>query len=411
MKKYVFSVFKRNIPIFAISLAIITSIFLTLFTSSPLSITTSMNTPIVPEYTEVEITYMVTIAIVSFIPMIIFTWILPIFANTNRYSIRSADLFYQRANKRNVRFITNLVILIGFLACFTFAFIIGSLLFSLKYIPNLSREAKIISEGSYYKITYYPVYQFYYLIPLYLALVISGINNYFVSYFLVTRANNALNSIILLVLGHLILGLGIIMPFFIVDMFGYGVAPETYRPLIDSSILGGTRSASMIGVTSLVVALFPSLIVTGKLPDIDFSGVSGAFSLTMSILSLLLFFAVGVLGVLYFLKEKDSSGEFAGKAVGRDKFQNIIFYVGATLIGFAFSTLYTATGYTSSFVITFAFISEVIMFCALLYVFTGLINRNFRLNKKQVITMLIIDAAVLIYGLVSISIMTGLRVA
>ena len=112
------------------------------------------------------------------------------------------------------------------------------------------------------------------------------------------------------------------------------------------------------------------------------------FGLVMSIVCIVVYLAVAGFGIYKFFAEKESSGELAGKPVGRDKFQYIIFHMAFGLIGLWIGSLQSLIGGTLSVLTNQVFyivlyISEMGFFGAAYYVLFGLLRRNFRMNKKE----------------------------
>ena len=166
----------------------------------------------------------------------------------------------------------------------------------------------------------------------------------------------------------------------------------------NASILPGTRVPSIIGPIALIANLFESLIVSGEPLQLTITN-DDIFSLVLAIIAIVIFFVLGALSIVAFFKEKESSGELAGKPEGRDKLQMIIYHSGAGLIGFWYGI---ANGFISSYIFVNALttVSSFIMFCALYYVFYGLIRRNFKLKKKDFAILLPIASIYVISAVV-----------
>ena len=412
MKKYIIYTIKRHIPLFAVTFAVCFSIFMSYFSSISIEYTVYSG---YDYYNYSLFGNLIDSGIITVsIPLAILTMILPIFANTYRYRLRAADVFYQVGKgKKSIRYTNNITLLVAVLASFTIAFILGLLILFARQIPNINKAPNVVeftSTGPYgYEITesrttYYLVFNFLYYLPTYLILVVAGLINYFISYFLVTRSNNLVNSIIILFLGQLTLGIGIMSPFWYTQILLAYIGNSTGEYIdIISNLLGGTQTATIISPIAWTYYLFDSLI-TGFGRGIDSSwfidmSAADVVSLALSIVCTLLYVLMGVLGFLYFLKENESSGEFAGKAPGRDYFQIIIFHIGFGLIGLWSTLTNTLSGSIQTLVGIISVISESIIFGAIYYVFLGLLRRNFKINKKEIIIMA---------GSVSINMILGL---
>ncbi|MBR0294908.1 MAG: hypothetical protein IJQ67_03245 [Bacilli bacterium] len=401
MKKYIIYTLKRYVPLYAVTFAIFISLLFTFATS------VSFQVPTEGYYYG----YSVDSGILYFaIPLMLFTMILPLFANTYRYSIKSADLFYQTAKgKKSIRYVNNLVLLIMVLLCFTLAYIISIILLFIRELPILGKETSTVvtSTNPYVEVVYDNYFfNFFYYIPVYLLLVIVAILNYAISYFFVTRANNFLNSLITLVLGEGILGLGLFLPSFYIRtvLLPYDVIFYSFTPLSMS------RTACVIGPITLIYTAFNQLI-TGYGENLwakdlthSFSPETDVFGLIMMIINNLIFIGMGVLGIIYFLKEKEASAEYAGKAPGRDNFQIIIFHVAFGIIGLSLyftSVVSSAIGVFGVVTAVISLVSSSIFLAAINYVFLGLLRRNFRLNKKETLILISINVLNLIINIVS----------
>ena len=381
MKKFFLYNLKRFIPLYAVSLAIFLSFYFSIFASNE-----AIRTINSPSYYS---SYSINSGIILMsIPLAIFTAILPFFANSYRYSLNAADTFYQIGkDKRMIRFTNNLTLLGACLLSFTTAFIIGMILLLLKQVPTAGTviETTTYGDGRVATTEYY-MFNFFYYLPTYLLLVIGGCLNYFISYFFVTRANNLVNSMIMLVLGQLIIGIGVMTPVWYLSI----LLNSDVGPIYNVTIMPATRSAGIVGFIALIHHMFNSLIIENGngLADVVITNSSqDVIALILAIVCLVLFVGFGVLGLLFFLKEKESSGELAGKAPGRDKFQMIIFHIGFGIIGLwvnASQALFSSLIFASILML----ISEIFFFGAIYYVFTGLIRRNFKINKSNLFIMI-----------------------
>lgn len=397
MKKYVFFTLKRFVPFFVISMAIFFVISLTMF----------VNVPVIHEYYESEgMRYLESdldgaqlIVIVMAVLLFGFTAVSPIIANSYRYSLRSAD-FYNQIGKghKNVRLVNNIILLTAVILSFTVAFIFGSVILGIKNVIVMGQGEKIetFGESTHYVIPF--MYHYAYLVPMYFMLLIGGVVNYFISYFLVTRANNALNSVITLVLGQIILGLGLMTPSWYLGILTDGGVSIPY--------LAGVKTPTMISIVALSLYLFSSLFNgEGFISDPFYLTQNSDYvGLVLAIIALILFFALGAYSMLKFFKEEETSGELAGKPQGRDKLQNIIFHVGAGILGLWYLTLSGSLNRLGMMEIigVFSFIPSIVVYGALYYVFYGLLRRNFRLTKKDIAILLPIFIVNILLGVAAI---------
>ena len=400
---------KRNIPLYIITFVICLSVISIGFASAPTSFTYNVYSESGAEFAYYSRAFVGFDSglITSFIPIAIFSTILPFFANGYRYSLRSADTFYQIGkNKKSIRYINNLIVLISFIASFTISFVIGVILLAVRQAPFIGKETEITRINEYYyQVTEYVSYNFVYYLPVYFCLVIIAVLNYFISYFLITRANNVINSIITLILGELILGVGLMTPFWLYEINALKFTDEYL--IVNPVFLMGTRSVSVIGPYSFIFHLFNGLIVgeaSSLASQIDAMTNYDILTLTLTIVSLVLFVSIGGLCIYYFLNEKESSGELAGKPAPRDKFQIAIFHTGFALIGIwtanIQSAIYGASLIFADVLAVVMILSSVATFIAAYYVLYGLLRRNFKMNKKELAPFLSISISVFVIAIV-----------
>lgn len=369
MKSYIKFLLKKYLPFYVVLFAVSVSIFF-------IYLTAENNVYYRFEGSDYFITTPYSGLLIFIIPLAMVSIFAPIFANTYRYSIKSADVFYQTGKgSKQIRIVNNLTLLISILVAYTAAFLISILVMLLKQLPNAGKT--IIDD--YGNETRYILFNFgYYLIAYFLAIIVCSLN-YFISYFLITRANNPVNSIICLVLGHMLLSVLIMTPIWyssiVIEMINSNMR------FYSAEVLLLTRVPSIISPIAWIANIFEPLIISGQPLQIILSS-ENVFSFVMSFVCLVIFLSAAGFSIYMFLKEKESSGELAGKPEGRDKLQMIIFHVGAGTIAWWYGM---ANGLISNLLIinVLTTISSFIMFCALYYVFYGLIRRNFRLKGKD----------------------------
>ena len=392
MKSYIKFLLKKYLPFYVVLFAVCISFFFTF-------LTTDNNV----YYHHIETDYYIqqpsSLLLAFIIPLAIVSIFAPIFANTYRYSIKSVDVFYQTGKgSREVRIMNNITLLVMILISYTAAFLIAMAIMFFKQLPNAGR---VVVQDEFE--TRYILFNFGYYFLAYLLAVIICVVNYFISYFLITRANNPFNSILCLVLGHLILSVLLYTPVWYISiiqsLFKFGSSVYNMNILILS------RVPSIIGPIALIANLFETLIVSGQPLELVITA-DDISSIVLTVVSMVIFFAVGGFAIYRFFKEKESSGELAGKPEGRDKFQMIIYHTGAGLIGFWYGI---ANGFISSLLLVnvLTTVSSFIMFCALYYVFYGVIRRNFKLKKKD-FAILIPIASIYIVSAVLYNIFSGL---
>ena len=285
--------------------------------------------------------------------LFLFTIVAPLLANNYRYSLRSAD-FYNQIGKSNkkVRFVNNFILLGAIIASFTAAYILGIIILAIKEIAPLSTGEFSEIVNSYYgtsEILYVPFfYNFIYFIPIYLILLIGTVVNYFISYFFISRANSTFNSIFTLIFGHIVLTLGVMTPLWYYNMSFRAAANFDINNVINLGHLLGTKCASFISVVSWCIysCYFPLIGDYERQADaFKMANSSTGIALGISIASLVIFILMGLVGLRYFLKEDESSGELAGKPVGRDHYMMNIFHIFAGIFGLWYLALnnYTST--------------------------------------------------------------------
>ena len=415
--KFILYTLKKYIPLYIITFAVCFSVFLSTFMSLPVTNVHYENGTGDVLYYSFDLNLsgsgLISIAII----MIILTTIVPFFANSYRYSLQSLDLFNQLGKKEKmIRFTNNFILLGACLASLLAASIFGIIILVFRQLPNISATPlKEYLYDDYYRVTEYIVFKFYYYIPALILILTVGVVHYFISYFLITRANNVLNSIIIMVLGEFILSIGFISPLWWSQIFANAVVEGSGNFIDNTFIPAGTISSS-IGPIAIIIELFDGLITGNSSALISYlSNINETqiFSLIITIIAQILYILVGVFAINRFFKEDESSGELAGKPVGRDRFQMIIFYSGAGLIGFWVGTLISLSGvgisaigltFLSQFATYVSYLSSFVFYGALFYVFLGLIRRNFRLKKQEIIPLFSIIGGNLVLGLILVAV-------
>ena len=398
MKRYVFFTLKRFIPFFVITAAIFFVISTTMFVNVPVQYEYYVDEGMVRG--DYGFDGASIIIIVMAVLLFGFTSISPIIANSYRYSLRSAD-FYNQIGKghKNVRLVNNLILLIAVIVSFTFAYIFGATILGIKNVIVFNKGT--ITESAWDTTTYVKepfMYHYAYFVPIYFMLLIGGLVNYFISYFLVTRANNAFNSVVMLVLGQVIITLGLMTPIWYLGIMTDGAIEIRY--------LAGAKTSSMISLVAITEYLFSGLLKgdSFNLEAFELVKTEDYIGLVIVVISLAIFFAFGAYSLLKFFKEEETTGELAGKPQGRGKIQDIIFHTGAAILGFWYLVLSASLDGLGLIDIVgiFSFIPSVVVYGALYYVFYGLLRRNFRLKKKDLALLLPIFIANVLFGVARI---------
>ena len=214
-------------------------------------------------------------------------------------------------------------------------------------------------------------YHYVYYIPAYFVFLVMGVSQYFISYLFVSRANNFLNSAMLLIAGELFLLFYIFTPI----------------KLYVDKIYGFHQSTLALPIV-FVQGLFSKPIVTGSGEAIMlFNTHANRMSAVQDIISLAVYAGLAITGLVAFLMEKDPSSEYAGKARCKGPYQEIIYHLAAFVLG----ALICGLGQS----IIYLFISF-FFFMATYYTLYGLLNRNFKLKLYQLIIVISVILLVLL---------------
>jgi len=272
---------------------------------------------------------------------LLFTACLPFIGMNYRYSLSKSDFYRQApfANK-TIRWIEHLFIFLGLLAAFTLSYIILTGAAGIR----LAHEIQSGCDFEVYLIS---------LLPLYFISVGLGLCQYFISYLLISRSNNLINSILMLFAGETIL-LSIISVFFgEINIFG---------------------QSTVVLPIAIMFDLFNSMIYGRKL---NIANQFADYGLAITI-ALVMFFALAILGALAFFLEKDYSAEWAGKPQSPRPYQDIVFHAGFAVGGcflFNFDNFNSFLGFFA--------IVLIIMFLVFYYTMNGLLNRSFKFKGYQ----------------------------
>lgn len=308
--------------------------------------------------------------------------ILPFFGMNYRYSLARSDTFRQAPFKeRTIRYGEHLSTLVITLIAYTVAYWFFVLLLANKNYGNIyvPEDTALIA----YRVIYY---NYIWFVPLYFASLGLGVGQYFISYFLVSRSNNFLNSLITFNAGQMFLGFFYI----IIDEFisQNGSWVWGYNPL--------TCGSSMFFAPTYLYLQFNELIVQGtnyyeKFFVNSTSGIDlAAFVL---ILSGATFVLLSSFSIFMFLQEKDPSSEWAGKPDSNTLYQEIIYHAGYGAFGsLIMMVLYQGT---PLFITIFFYY---VIFTAAYYTFYGLLHRNFKLKGYQFLILAAVVALTFIIG-------------
>ena len=311
------------------------------------------------------------------IPTFILVAIAPLIANAYRYSLKSVDFYYQNGKgNKAIRFTNNIVMLLMILIIFSVIYFTSYFFLFIKQIPFVGRV-----EMLDYVTIIHVVFNYGFVVLAHPLLLSAIVITYFISYLFVTRSNNLINSMITLVFGHLILGLVVMMPLYYYDTALSHFDVENFSTLTGSYLIGA-RGISPLSFTLLIDRFFNPLINTSySLANFKIESFQDVVSLVIVVISHLLMISLFVFSFIMFICEKESSGEFAGKAKGRDLSQEIIFHAGFVISSIGMSLLSGLLG-TQIFTILFI-VANTLILTALYFALSGLLRRRFRFKLHE----------------------------
>ena len=358
MKRYLALSLKKKIPLFVI--ITVTFLAIAIITSSDVYfIEMKCNGYYARGLDTIELPVFITF-------LFIFITILPLFGMNYRYSIAKSDTFRQAPFlQKRLRWIDQLPLLIVTLIAFSVAFCtyVGILVFR-NYTVHVPMNFQDQDHEIYYE--FFKVYLHYeYFIPLYFVSILLAILQYAISYLFVSRSNNLLNSIIVLICGEMFLG------FYLYVLSGFsGYHYYDYGIMAQSSFI--------------LPCVFLTNVFEGKIIEGDkysfyknyfYNHVENmAFALAIAIIA---FVIIAILGILAFFLEKDPSSEWAGKPEDPKPYQEIIYHLG---FGFGGAFLFINIG-TSALLLTY--VLSFVLVSALYYTLYGTLHRNFKLKTHQ----------------------------
>lgn len=365
MNKYVIRTIKKYIPIFAILFLMVSSLFLLDVNLNSGSFFRENTTAIIKSFKPAEKCLM------YILPLLIVSAFAPFFANSYRYSLKKADFYLQlgKSNKK-IRYINNIVLYVGLIAIYTFIFSLFTLILFCKDTSNLALNGTSAAFGRTYFVPNYGIFYLIYII----CLPISA-GTYLFSYFLITRSNNLLNSIITFICGY------IVVIFLVLATFGYAVE-------IENIVIGNLNLYKQPQVFLYGSFISPFYYISSSLGQYMLSEELRVFSKLsdISIASLVInsaiFIFISIISTMAFIKEEESSGEYFGSTKGRGRLQDILFYIAS-----AFMMLWAGPA-SQLFAVNphnfdlFFFLFLPLAFIAF-YILNSLKNRNFKITKND----------------------------
>ena len=293
------------------------------------------------------------------IPTIISTILFAVKTFSYRYTKESADMHMSLPFKeREIKWIRMIVFTIALVFIFTITYFSSVTI----YYVRATEKYKIASET-------FPVkYSHFFL--LYLLSLLSIITTYFIALVFGNLANRGGRSFLYILLSQVILGLLVLLPliFYMNEIVGNEETEFT-------KWLGGldrfTFSYSLVTPIEFLSQFFKVLLI-GSRPD----SIAPNYVLPFIVYSL---FGIGS-GVLIALI-KDPSGEYAGDRKNRNKFFSIIIHL--AFFSLIFLPLTNLDGLA---------IVIYVLCITLYYIFLSVLGGSFKLNKFDLITMLLVDA-------------------
>lgn len=360
MKAYIKFYLKRNLPYFIvfglitmISLAIVifnSSAHYRIFNSNAGGYTYSLNFRIV------------------FIPFVAMMMISPIIANRYRFNRQHSDIINQSGmGEKKIRYYNNILMLLTTIAIFTFLFYLSLLIIFLKQYGELSLTTNT---------TVYFLYNYGYIILSYLIVLVLGIFNYFVSYYVFTRAHNFVNGIILLIMAQLIM-----VGLFYIPLNEAKFIANNYRNRISMGTwLYGSCSMSPFSILTVLSYVFIPLIEAnpgGK--GISFPPGIGN---VMIILGSSLFLLFSIYAIYKFIKEDELHIEEL-LTFSFNKTEAIIFHLFFVLLAFFLGISFNTNGEMAISYYVVRVILFFLMFIVIYYLIYSFYKRSFIIKKKE----------------------------
>ena len=382
MKHYAKYTFKKWWPV----LLVISALFITVLSYAGLVIPTSYT----PEISsEGSATVFYTLGIVSVVIGLPATVALPIFVHSYRTRRRSVDTYYQSSiDSRKIRK-AHMLIALAFLAIgFTAGFLMGFLVYSLRYLGTPLTEMVGRYNRTYQSERYN--LNFIGFLLIYLIILIVLVGQFFLNCFLASLGNYVLDQIFLMIFGNAFLYLCIMAPYlYFLSITHFSVNTNTMYGLLYG--LGSTGPLSFLyAVTIPVVCGF---------------GVSMA-TLIHSSIATLISFAAYILALIGLLKMKDPSGEYANNRKPIHPFVRFIPHLAALCIGFIIALdgiagrATTGSGIGGSIFLVLPFFLH-ILFCLVYFMLLALWRHSFKFSKADWISFACVCGATLFFTIVN----------
>lgn len=362
-KKYVWYLFKQWIPVFAVTFAILASIFWMTVTTMSIEITVYEGEEGLLYYNTVE-SGLLGISI----PALLVASFYPVFVYSYRYSKTQADIYSQAPFKeRELKAIRLTLGIILLLVAFTVVYWLGIMIVAIRQATEVPWGNNIIADYNY--LGYFMAYWI---------LLVFIILQYFICSFLAQLGNRPLDSIIYIILGQLILAFAVLgiylyletmvsyrdIKYYAFSWANYSIYTPIYAhyELCNSIIVG-------IGTVSMNVS--------------DWLSMSGFIVL-----------GLGAGFLSYFLK--DPSGEHYGKPGARNIYISILPHIAMFIVALAITQ---SVVYHIVYMLLFFVLWSVGYMMILVY-----LNRGFRLKKRDWIIFGSVCAGVFTLYLVAIAV-------
>lgn len=301
----------------------------------------------------------------NLIPALIAISIAPFVVYSYRYSLRSVDTFYQASRKEGYAKRTRSFIYAGIvLASFTIIFWLSVLGVFLKI------KYGRIPENNEYAIYARVQYDFIWYLPAYFMSLVALILQFGIASFFISKGNSLLRSIFNLVLGECFLGFIFLGLFIYIETIvvccqlgeGAMVSVDGLFASVGTARGGGylTHNASIALPAAFIYQLFKDRIAMNTVSPLFVFNDSMAFFSSITIIFLIIYMAFGIFGLVLIFKEKEPSGEYAGKTNSPNILPDVIFHAGMGTIGLLefscslLSLISLITGFISFGVIYFA---------------------------------------------------------
>ena len=293
------------------------------------------------------------------IPTIVSTILFAVKTFSYRYTKESADMHMSLPFKeREIKWIRMIVFTIALILIFTVTFFSSTLIY---YVRALEKY-KIASLTLPVKYSHF--------IVVYLLGLVSVLTTYFIMLVFGNLANRGGRSFLYILLSQVVLGLFILLPlmFYMNELVG---EEETAFSKWLGNLDRTTFSYSFITPIVFLSNFFRTLL-NGSRPE----GIAPTYAL-----SFIIYVVLGVASGAFIALIKDPSGEYAGDRRNRNKFFSILVHI--AFFTLAFLPIFDLDGLV---------IVIYVLCITLYYIFLSVLGGSFKLNKRDLIIMLLIDA-------------------